>query len=1157
MRRRALVALGLASMLTLGAGPVRVTGQATPPPRPYQQAADFQADLLGALERGDVEAADRLMRRDPGAAKALIDTLPDPHGQSARTAYEVRRRAADAVIEETVRRVQADEGMRGRLVSVEVGGTAGMEGPGFTPKTADIDFQLRGVDADASRRAAEIAAEVARELGVPRQFDVNPFPAVPDSTPLPAAGGEPGTRQLTDRQRAEYQAAERRLNNPEASVGDATEAVRRDYYERGMAREVQPDGTLSRPMTVEQLYEKRGWPPPEVTPESAFGVSANERSKFGAIDKDAKRVVRGAEALERAAPDVMTAAERQTVDLAREIYRTRDVEKAIANLPPAHPAREQYELLRREGASAADAAKQVVDTETRAAQRLLDKAVETTLQTRLDAVDRTLQMSDRQVVDHWQARAKAGDPHARDWVARYTETPRASRAELVKATREAMAESGRVAVVEAFNKVDPLERMRIASQPRYAGNDLVRSAVLVADARDGTNPLLARAVEHLNTAMGKTTRALNDALPAADTDLRARGALRAADGVVMALAASGLLYNVWAAADEAYRKGGASAALAAFTGGAAAAAKDLSIGLVIGVAVERTALLGERVALALGLGVRGITRTLLAGLIVKDVIDLSRATATAGWRALQDPLVAGALDPASGSGFYAVMKTNPATLAADLQKFAVEHGLDPSDTEAVLRRMIEEYAKESPRWGANMAGMEDRLLDALRLAQQESEDLLTAVALTLLADHEARVAAELEKIESERKALEAKRLAEAEAAAKAAEREARERRKDKEEKARLDALLAAADAEKARLEEERKAAAAAEAERVARERAAQDEAERVRAEQARLEREAAERARAEEARRADPAAGETPAAWSRWRALGERARAEEDARLRAEAERRAEEERALLAAVNLDLDVPSFLPVGGSGAIRVTVTAPEGLQVAGRRVALRVSAGRMDDGSVPILKGRGETVYYAPPEFAGTVTVTASFEGHATTSARIVVGTETPAPEPAPPAPPRPEETLPPASPIDPATGLPTGSFTLALELSHAEGAFRINGTYTLRVTEGQATFEGDQRLDQDGASMNAHLSATGGYADGTADMSYRGTGHGSAGGCQVSVVGTGGITLRLTGDGSAVMRVAGESVATGTCPPESGQQGGTITAREDTTRTLRWRLVP
>ncbi|MFP5378637.1 MAG: hypothetical protein ACLGHP_02575 [Vicinamibacteria bacterium] len=320
----------------------------------------------------------------------------------------------------------------------------------------------------------------------------------------------------------------------------------------------------------------------------------------------------------------------------------------------------------------------------------------------------------------------------------------------------------------------------------------------------------------------------------------------------------------------------------------------------------------------------------------------------------------------------------------------------------------------------------------------------------------------------------------------------------------------------------------------------------------------AERARAEEARRrADPAAGETPATWSRWRALGERARADEDASLRAEAERRAEEERALLASVNLDLDVPSFLPVGGSGAIRVTVTAPEGLQVAGRRVALRVSAGRMDDGSVPILKGRGETVYYAPPEFAGTVTVTASFEGHASASARIVVGTETPAPEPAPPAPPRPEETLPPASPIDPATGLPTGSFRVELLVSASEGSFQITGSYTLTVSDGSATLEGGHRMTEGGGHMNVQITATGGYANGTADMSYRGTGQGASAGCQVSISSSGGLTAQLAGDGGGTMRVSGQSQATGVCPPESGQAGGTVSTREETSRSIRWRLVP
>ena len=67
-------------------------------------------------------------------------------------------------MQETVKRLQSDPQYREKIASVNVGGTAGMEGTGFTPKTADLDFQFRG-DANAAKKAQETALEVLKERG--------------------------------------------------------------------------------------------------------------------------------------------------------------------------------------------------------------------------------------------------------------------------------------------------------------------------------------------------------------------------------------------------------------------------------------------------------------------------------------------------------------------------------------------------------------------------------------------------------------------------------------------------------------------------------------------------------------------------------------------------------------------------------------------------------------------------------------------------------------------------------------------------------------------------------------------------------------------------------------------------------------------------------
>ena len=605
-------------------------------PNPYKMAALAQQRLLRALEIGDTLSAGSLMRQYPEASKSIIDRLEDPHGKAARTAYDVRKQAAEEVMAETAKRMQQHEATRGKLVSVEIGGTAGKEGPGFTPKTADLDFQFRATDPESARVAAETARAIMKERGVPDQWKINPFAAAPDSTPIPTKDSG-----LTRTQTADYDRANRRLNNPEASIGDATDAVRRDYYERGMAREIHPDGSLGRPITVEQLYEKRGMPPPEVTPASAFGTAVNERANFSTVGTGAgaKRVTRAADALDLVDPDALTAAERQTVDFARKVYETRDPKKVLAELPPDHPVRQSYDELRRTLPGGDQALEQLLALEDAKAQRVLDKAVEKTLQTKLDDVARTTKLTDAELTRELRARADAGDVHARTAVGQIDAASRTERAELLKVARESLAESKRIMLVEEFCKMDVGQRTHLSTHPDFANQDLVKSATLLADIRSGFNEVLSRAVERFNTGLNRANAEIEkrkpprESLPHYEPDIPGSGTLRAADNVMLALAVSGMLTDVYGKTMAAYRTGGNAAAFAAFASSTGENAKQTIFGMAIAAAAERAGLFAE----SMGWVARGATRSLMSALIVKDVIDVSRAMTNAGWQALQDP----------------------------------------------------------------------------------------------------------------------------------------------------------------------------------------------------------------------------------------------------------------------------------------------------------------------------------------------------------------------------------------------------------------------------------------------------------------------------------------------------------------------------------------
>lgn len=975
----------MALALSVAGAPVRGQSRSD-----FIKEGDFANQLLVALESGNKAEAQRLMTGDTAQmAFDVIKDLPDPKSKSARTAYDVRKDMAERVMKETARKVAADPDLKGRLISIELGGTAGKEGVGFTPGTADLDFQLRGTDAEASQAAAEIAKKVMADLGIPMTekgnlFKINPFPANLDESPV--IRDTEKRKGLNANQAERIGQGEARHANPEASKGDAIDAVREDYYRRGVAYEVDPEtGELrANPVTgelrttpVDELYDKRGWPAPKVTEASAFGVVVNERELFGTLrdTSDAKRVVRAADAIELADRSALTPDERAAVELSRRIYQTRDLERAVQSLPKNHQARATYDRMLKEGRPRDIALNTALQQQDEVVRNIFNKGMVTTLDAKLADIERTKAMSDSALLDEHNRRFRQGDTNAQTWLDQYRTASVEQKTDMLKAARENLMEQKRLGLLDSFRFLPAETRARLVNDPRFAGNALVTNASALAEVMNNAHDAMVRARQALNSA-------LDQALPPAakKTGLEPSaeyhpgyaggGLIRAGDRLLIAVALSGALDGIVTETMKAYDRGGNLAAAQVFVQRTAATASDVAVGMVYQYLVETIGLAAE----ARGLLWRGVTAGANAAMTIAALVEVSKVVGNAIWRSAQDPFLRSQLDPTANVSFYQTMQARPITLWADVQRYAQRNrgplrarGVDPNDSKAALREMIRDFFRDSGARAADMTGFEDRMFEALDAQATQSREFLAGL----------REAG----IESERAAVAKRVEAEAKARAEAAARKAKEQLDERRER-QAAAREKAAKEEAARERAARAAAAAKQAEEQSAEpdpatRSAEERWQTLQREK-QAEDEAVRRQQAELARQQDAA----------------RRRLEEENRRNVEETRRLEEmllqkqmeEVELLSEATIDINVPATMQPGAQAAIGVAVRAP-GLRLSGRRVAIRATPGHTDDGSIPLdAGGRGRTNYVAPADYNGYVRVTVQIEGGMQVSRTFLVG---------------------------------------------------------------------------------------------------------------------------------------------------------------------------
>lgn len=987
MRRLPILSLLVALALSVAGAPVR--GQST---SDFIKEGEFTNQLLVALESGNKAEAQRLMTGDT-AQKAfdVIKDLPDPKSKAARTAYDVRKDMAERVMKETARKVAADPNLKGRLISIELGGTAAKEGVGFTPGTADLDFQLRGTDAEASQAAAEVAKKVMADLGIPMTekgnlFKINPFPANLDEPPVVLDTEK--RKGLNANQADRIQQGQARHADREASKGDAIDAVREDYYRRGVAYEVDPDtGELrANPVTgelrttpVDELYDQRRWAPPKVTKASAFGVVVNERGLFATLrnTSDAKRVVRAADAITLADSAALTPSERSAVELARSIYQTRDLEKTVKGLPKNHPARVVYETAMKNGWPPDAALGEALRQQDDVVRRIFDKGMTSTLDAKLADIERTKAMTDTALLAEHNRRVQQGDTSAQAWLEQYRAASAERKTDMLKAARENLMEQKRLGLLDSFRFLPAETRARLVNDPRFAGNPLVTNASALAEVMNNAHDAMVRARQALNSA-------LDQALPPATkrTGLEPSaeyhpgyaggGLIRAGDRLLIAVALSGALDDIVTETMKAYDKGGNLAAAQVFVQRTAATASDVAVGMVYQYLVETIGLAAE----ARGLLWRGVTAGANAAMTIAALVEVSKVVGNVIWRSAQDPFLRSQLDPTANVSFYQTMQARPVTLWADVQRYAQRNrgalkarGIDPNDPKTVLREMIRDFVRDSGARAGNMKGFEDRMFEALDAQATQSREFLAGLRESGIESERAAVAKRVEaeskaRADAARAALKAKELRDEKRERQAAANEKAAR----EEAARQHAARAAEEARKAG---EPKAqptdSGQSSVERwqaLQREKQAEDEA---------LRRQQAEVARQREAER-------------RRTAEEDRRNAEETERLEEQLLRRQQEEAELLDAATIDINVPATMQPGTQAAISVAVTAP-GLRLSGRRVAIRVTPGHTDDGSVPLdAGGRGRTNYVAPPDYNGYVRVTVSIDGGFQVSRTFLVG---------------------------------------------------------------------------------------------------------------------------------------------------------------------------
>lgn len=705
---------------------------AQPPPTPVQAGAEFEAQLREALGNDRVGDAAVLIQKNPEAARRVIDGL-DAHSPAAHTSFKVRERVAQEIMQEAIDRMNPAD--RAKLVSVEVAGTAAFKGPGFVPTTSDLDFQFRGADQGTSLKAREAALQVIRERGIPDWFKIHPHAAVPDSRAAPLNDAGLARNQMDLARLIQVQALD-----PEAAVGDAGDAVRRDNYDRGQAYEVRRDGRLAPRIPVDELYHKHGWPAPVVTPESAFGTIANEQAQFNTLAKDAKRVFRTADALASLPAGALTQAEKNTVALARAIYleKGRDPAKAIGSLDEAHPVRVEYDKRCPRGCEASSAVVlDLLGRQDRAARAFIQRAAQQAFDVKVASIDAATTTSSGELLARQQALARAGSSNASDWLRRYDAMPAAQRAGTIKTLREDLAESRRQGLLAAFIRMVPNERDRLLRQPQHVNNAFLQNAAIHADVITGRDRLLAQGASRLRLELNLHAEGRAKAGPpgarAAGPSSPAPSRLDHADNVMTALALCGSLVKLRRDVSAAREQGGEAAARAAFARGVSQEARSQAFGLAYGYVVQRIAAVMAQAGGALA---SAAVRGTFTALTVQDI-----ASTASGLMNLfvMDPLRADAtrrfLDPTTGTSFWEFLNgraaRSPETLAPDLVTYARRHGLNPYNLEFALQHAVGEYLREWPDRSSAMVGVEQALLEALLPATIDSERRYQDLAASL------------------------------------------------------------------------------------------------------------------------------------------------------------------------------------------------------------------------------------------------------------------------------------------------------------------------------------------------------------------------------------------------------------------------------------------
>ena len=911
---------------------------AQPRPTPVQAGAEFEAQLKEALGKEEVEAAAALIQKNPEAARRVIDGL-DAHSPAAHTSFKVRERVAQEVMQEAIDRMNPAD--RAKLVSVEVAGTAAFKGPGFVPTTSDLDFQFRGVDQGTSLKAREAALQIIRERGIPDWFKIHPHAAVPEGRAAPLNDVDLARNQMDLARLIQVQALD-----PEAAVGDAGDAVRRDNYDRGRAYEVRSNGRLAPSIPVDELYHKKGWPAPVVPPESAFGTIANEQAQFSTLAKDAKRVFRSADALARLSNGALTQAEKNTVALARAIYEApgRDPVKAIGSLDKAHPVRVEYDKRCPGGCEASSAvARDLLARQDRGARAFMQRAAQQAFDAKVASIDAATTMSSGELLARQQALARAGSSKASDWLQRYDAMPAAQRAETIKTLREDLVEPRRQGLLAAFIRMNPNERDRLLRQPQHVNNPFLQNAAIHADVITGRDRLLAQGASRLRLELNLRAEGGAKARPsgtrAAGPGSSATSRLDQADNVMTALALCGSLVKLRRDVSAAYEQGGEAAAQAAFAQGVGQEARSQAFGLAYGYVVQKVAAVIAQAGGALaGAAVRGT----FTALTIQDI-----ASTASGLMSLfvMDPLRAEAtrryLDPTTGTSIWEFLNgraaRSPETLAPDLVDYARRHGLNPYNLEFVLQHAVGEYLREWPDRSSAMVGVEQALLEALLPATLDSkrryEDLAASLGAGAIRPAGPTPAPTDGTAGAAPPAGDAGDLDQAKADADAAAR-----------RARLDKL--------------------------ARTQADKQEAKDPQPPPTTRWQELGRQAAAEKARAAE--------ALRRQQERDRAARAERDARWRAEEDalRRQEEEdaklqaaMAALASVRIELKSAATINPGGMMGIAVKVVAPPGVTI-GDVVEATASRGELDKATWSLSRSGETTLVFTAPKEPGPVRFT-------------------------------------------------------------------------------------------------------------------------------------------------------------------------------------------